>query len=304
MKREYITCEVVQDLLPLYMDGCCSEQSGKIVEEHLKECTDCREKSRLFREKLPQTEALKEPDEKEIRQGVHKITRWKIIGKLSLCLALVIIFVLLPAGNYVRGSGLTYSNLKAAYTACAFTDALISRNYGKAYKYLAIRHNYEELLATDLEEDKKRGDQDAFATEEGIRIIGENGFDWYNAEAKKKFMKNMETLEELNETLSSRSGLRIDKQEWGWMAFFDVKTSSGQAFTLQLDIYPEGIAGIFPSTHYDSEDPITGEVVIDEELEQIERMLSRFYCSPTTNETVMELLFGNTSWDWTILFTY
>lgn len=305
MKKEDITCEVVQDLLPLYMDGCCSEQSKKIVEEHLEECTDCREMTKLFQEKILCPEVLNEPDVNEIRQGVRKITRWKIIGKISLCLLLVVIFVLVPVWNYVRGTGLTYDNLKATYTAYAFTDALISRNYGKAYKYLAIRHNYEELLAADFEDDKKRGDKDAFAIEEGVRKIGENGFDWYNAEARKKFTKNMDSLEKLNETLSSRSGFRIDREDWGWMAYFDAETSSGQEFTLQFYIYPEGIGEIIPSTSYYSENPITGEMVItDEELEQKELMLSRFYCSPTTNETVMELLFGNTSWDWTILFTY
>lgn len=305
MNKEYITCEVVQDLLPLYVDGCCSEQSKKIVEEHLEECEECREISKLFREQIPQPEAPKEPDAKEIRQEMRKIIRWKIIGKISLCLTLVILFVLLPAWNYVRGTGLTYDNLKAAYTAYAFTDALIAKNYGKAYQYLAIRHNYEELLVTDFEEEKKRGDEDALAIEEGVRKIGENGFDWYNAEARKKFTKNMNTLEELNETLKSCSGFRIDREDWGWMAYFDAETSSGQEFTLQLYIYPEGIGDIIPSTSYYAQNPITGEMVItDEELEQKERMLSRFYCSPTTNEAVMELLYGNTSWDWTMMFTY
>lgn len=304
MKKEYITCEVVQDLLPLYLDGCCSEQSGKIVEEHLAGCSDCRERSRLFRENLPQAGALEEPDTNKIRRGVRKINRWKVIGKISLWLTLAIIFVFLPAWNYVRGSGLTYGNLKAAYTAYAFTDALISGNYEKAYDYLAIRYNYEDLLATDLEDAKKRGDKDAFAEEEGIRKIAENGFEWYDAEARKKFRKNMETLEELDEMLCFRSGFRIDKQDRGWMAYFDVKTTSGQDFTLQLDIYPEGIAHIIPSAHCYSEDFVTGEITIDEELEQKERMLSRFYNSPTINETVMELLYGNTDWDWTVLFTY
>lgn len=35
-------CNVVKDLLPLYIDGCCSDESAKIVEGHLKTCPDCR----------------------------------------------------------------------------------------------------------------------------------------------------------------------------------------------------------------------------------------------------------------------
>ena len=37
-----ISCEVVKDLLPLYKDGVCSEESKVLVEEHLSKCEECR----------------------------------------------------------------------------------------------------------------------------------------------------------------------------------------------------------------------------------------------------------------------
>lgn len=36
-------CEIARDLLPLYIDGCCSEESRAAVEEHLRSCAACRE---------------------------------------------------------------------------------------------------------------------------------------------------------------------------------------------------------------------------------------------------------------------
>ena len=36
-------CDLVQDLLPLYLDDACSASSKKVVEEHLAECAACRE---------------------------------------------------------------------------------------------------------------------------------------------------------------------------------------------------------------------------------------------------------------------
>ena len=33
-----ITCNIIEDLLPLYVDDMVSEDSRKLVEEHLKEC--------------------------------------------------------------------------------------------------------------------------------------------------------------------------------------------------------------------------------------------------------------------------
>lgn len=36
-------CNVIMDLLPLYADGCCSEQSKALVETHLKSCKACKQ---------------------------------------------------------------------------------------------------------------------------------------------------------------------------------------------------------------------------------------------------------------------
>ena len=36
-----VHCDVIQDLLPLYADEACSEESRKLVEEHISECGDC-----------------------------------------------------------------------------------------------------------------------------------------------------------------------------------------------------------------------------------------------------------------------
>ena len=34
-------CKVIEDLLPLYIDEVCSDESKRLVEEHLKECDAC-----------------------------------------------------------------------------------------------------------------------------------------------------------------------------------------------------------------------------------------------------------------------
>ncbi len=37
-----MNCDIVKDLIPLYIDGCCSEESKKAVEEHIRNCDDCK----------------------------------------------------------------------------------------------------------------------------------------------------------------------------------------------------------------------------------------------------------------------
>ena len=37
-----MNCNVIQDLMILYTDGCCSDESRAIVEEHIKGCSTCK----------------------------------------------------------------------------------------------------------------------------------------------------------------------------------------------------------------------------------------------------------------------
>ncbi|MEG1993978.1 MAG: zf-HC2 domain-containing protein [Oscillospiraceae bacterium] len=37
-----ISCKIIEDLLPLYVDGVCSEESKRLVEEHIRTCPTCK----------------------------------------------------------------------------------------------------------------------------------------------------------------------------------------------------------------------------------------------------------------------
>ena len=47
-----ITCKIIEDLLPLYADEICSDDSRTIVEHHVAECNECREKLETMSIKL------------------------------------------------------------------------------------------------------------------------------------------------------------------------------------------------------------------------------------------------------------
>lgn len=46
-------CDMIKDLLPLYADDVCSDESRKAVEEHIKECEDCRSELEKLRKNVP-----------------------------------------------------------------------------------------------------------------------------------------------------------------------------------------------------------------------------------------------------------
>ena len=48
-----VSCEVIKDLLPLYHDGVCSNDSKAMVEEHLAECENCKAELQAMDEIIP-----------------------------------------------------------------------------------------------------------------------------------------------------------------------------------------------------------------------------------------------------------
>ena len=47
-----ITCDVIQDLMPSYIDGILSEDSRALVEEHMGTCQECRKMLEIMKEVL------------------------------------------------------------------------------------------------------------------------------------------------------------------------------------------------------------------------------------------------------------
>ena len=67
-------CEVIRDLLPLYADEACSEQSRRLVNEHLLDCADCRDMLQRIRENEIEN-GLKNEKESVLQYGVREFKK-------------------------------------------------------------------------------------------------------------------------------------------------------------------------------------------------------------------------------------
>lgn len=66
-------CGIVQDLLPLYCDNVCSEDTRQAVEEHLLSCTDCRKRLEHMEEQSEPVKSLPSEDAKiRVLRGTKK----------------------------------------------------------------------------------------------------------------------------------------------------------------------------------------------------------------------------------------
>ena len=92
-----ITCNIIEDLLPLYVDDMVSEDSRQLVEEHLKTCPACRKmQEEMMRENrltatakgnnLTQTNKTEAEPLRKIRRKIRK----KRIASVLLAVILVV----------------------------------------------------------------------------------------------------------------------------------------------------------------------------------------------------------------------
>ena len=98
-------CEIIRDLLPLYVDDICSEKSRELVDEHLRECTECG--SLLDRLKRTEIEnGLKAEKEDAISYGVRKFKQLSARTGITASGLFMIPVLGLLAINLVAGSQL------------------------------------------------------------------------------------------------------------------------------------------------------------------------------------------------------
>ena len=97
-----IKCEVIKDLLPLYMDGVASEESCALIEDHLKECEDCRQYLDLLQEDLPDVSEVSLADE---TASLRKIKRRLRRNRVLVVLVTMVFAVI--AGLVIHSQHLT-----------------------------------------------------------------------------------------------------------------------------------------------------------------------------------------------------
>ena len=85
-------CDMIRDLLPLYADGVCSEESRKYVNEHLASCPECTDMMQKMNQKVVVAA------EKDI-SSIRKIKKRIRLGKI----AAITVSVILLAGGLFGG---------------------------------------------------------------------------------------------------------------------------------------------------------------------------------------------------------
>lgn len=104
-----ISCNIIEDLLPLYYDNVCSEESRRLVEDHLSGCVKCRETLTTMESEVEVPLVM---DEAETIKGIaekwkaDKLTSFLRGGCVVSFLASAVCFLIFTIkGSYVAPDG-------------------------------------------------------------------------------------------------------------------------------------------------------------------------------------------------------
>lgn len=127
-----ITCKVIEDLLPLYADGICSEDSRTVVEHHTAVCPECKAKMEAMTVKIEKREKKATIDNPFKKVRNHYI-------KLAVITLIVCALIVIPIGgawylkaNELYDAGYSWATVRTAGKLKKIGDLMKKGKYREA----------------------------------------------------------------------------------------------------------------------------------------------------------------------------
>lgn len=105
-----ITCSVIKDLIPLYVDDVLSEDSRKLVEEHLAGCSDCKDAYESLKSGVGSGVNKTNRDKEVIKKLRKKILTKRMIAVGIAVILVTSIFLGVYYGVFVREQYLSFED--------------------------------------------------------------------------------------------------------------------------------------------------------------------------------------------------
>ncbi len=82
-------CNIIKDLLPSYIDGICSEDTVKVVEDHVQHCEECK----MYVNRMQQQTTYVQQQPKEIEKAITPFKKINKKRRIQVITAIVITFL-------------------------------------------------------------------------------------------------------------------------------------------------------------------------------------------------------------------
>lgn len=224
-----LSCKVIADMLPMYYDKVCSEESAALIEEHLKDCPHCNNILSDLRSDI----TIPEKSTDDIKPLIKIQKSYKKM-RMRWIIAIAVILALIPIGflgwNEYSGQGVAISNLDELSCANAFMKALTKGDYEKAFSYWDIEAKKHEWLESDNFESKDLVNFEA----DGLKKFCELG------ESKVEALGGIETFEYIGTSASYGVDYRGNKV---YQITYRIKFD-GKDQQFLVDVSKNGVCGL------------------------------------------------------------
>lgn len=147
-----ISCDIIRDILPLYLDEVVSDDTRALVEEHLDTCDSCKKEADILKQNivLPSNRNIKLSDAMILKKLKNRLLRKKVIVSIIS----IVVSIAIVMGTYA------YMSFTESFIPYDSTDILIEESGGQLYisyhgKYLAGSVGINENTVTIDGEEKK-----------------------------------------------------------------------------------------------------------------------------------------------------
>ncbi|MDE6111081.1 MAG: zf-HC2 domain-containing protein, partial [Eubacterium sp.] len=144
-------CNIVNDLLPLYADNACTEESKRIVEEHVKECASCARTLDAMKAPVEITNSRNMALELTEFKSIKALKRASRKAKIKTAIIIVLIMILAaPIGvltvNQYNGAGRCFTNFDDIDACTEFMDRWVNSGFEAVLGEMEPMEIYEDLI--------------------------------------------------------------------------------------------------------------------------------------------------------------
>ncbi|MBP9995687.1 MAG: zf-HC2 domain-containing protein [Lachnospiraceae bacterium] len=102
-----MNCNVIRDILPLYADGACSNESKQLVEEHIDSCEECRNQLLMIKDDECVTSLAKQGDDVVLRHAKKEMRKSMTMAAVISGILMIPVLVCMIV-NLATGHGLSW----------------------------------------------------------------------------------------------------------------------------------------------------------------------------------------------------
>lgn len=107
-------CKMIQDLLPLYIDGLTSEESNQEIEKHLKNCKECQICYREMTGEIGNAVSITDEEIKEI-DLIKKVKKRNKIKRAGVIISIFILVSIIGILFFLQKSRVKYEDVELTY---------------------------------------------------------------------------------------------------------------------------------------------------------------------------------------------